>query len=156
MRRLVFSLALVLILAPAGPADSQPKAGDPKEQVRQIVLRVAAATERGDLAALDAMYSSDPDLLIIEGGGADKGWRSYRDHHLAPELKELKELRYRYDAVRVDVAGDLAWSTFDYTLQAISGDKPLDIAGKGTLILKRSADGWKIIHSHTSGRPRKK
>jgi ketosteroid isomerase-like protein len=147
---------LLLIVAMSTPALAQEKPADTRETVRQLVMRHAVAMEKGDLVTLDSMYSPDGDVLMIEGGGADKGWQNYRDHHLKPELKELKSFTYRYDAVRVEVAGDLAWSTFDYTLHGVIKGKPLDIVGKGTLVLRRAADGWKIVHSHTSGKPKKK
>jgi ketosteroid isomerase-like protein len=147
---------LLLIIAISTPVLAQEKPVDARETVRQFVVRHAAAMEKGDFATLDTMYSPDPDVLIIEGGGADKGWQQYRDHHLKPEVKELKGFTYRYDGIRVEVAGDLAWSTFDYTLHAVVKGKPLDIVGKGTLVLRRTTDGWKIAHSHTSGKPKKK
>ena len=150
------SVALLLILVMSSPALAQEKPTDAQESVRQLVVRHAAAVEKGDLASLDSMYSPDLDVLIIEGAGVDKGWQRYRDHHLAPELKAAKGLTYRYDNVRVEVAGDLAWSTFDYSLHAVIKGKPLDVAGKGTLILRRGADGWKIVHSHTSGKAKNK
>lgn len=152
-----FTLALAVAVASCAPVATQTKTetADPGEEVRTLVLGLAAAIEKGDIAALDRLYSDDPNLLIIEGAGADRGWQRYRDHHLEPELAEAKDLRYRYSNLRVDVAGGLAWATFDYELRATIKETPLDIAGKGTLILRRTAGAWKIVHSHTSGKPKK-
>jgi ketosteroid isomerase-like protein len=150
-------LVAFLIIAISTPVLADVKSTDAsQEAVRQFVMRHGAAMEKGDLVTLDSMYSADADVLIIEGGGVDRGWLHYRDHHLRPELKEMKNFTYRYDAVRAEVAGDLAWSTFDYALHGVIKGKPLDVVGKGTLILRRTAAGWKIVHSHTSGKPKRK
>lgn len=143
---------------PPSPAPSQPAAkrppADPADAVRTTVLRHAEAIEKRDLAALDTLYADDPELLVIENSGADKSWKAYRDHHLAPELAEVKDLRYRYANVRVDVDAALAWATFEYELHAVIKDKPLDVVGRGTMVLRRKGDAWKIVHSHTSGKAR--
>ncbi len=63
----------------------------PDDVARAIaVLReVFAATERGDLAALDTLYAGDS-LTVMEGTGINRGWADYRDHHIGPELKTMK------------------------------------------------------------------
>jgi ketosteroid isomerase-like protein len=155
MNKLAAALAGITVLAVSSPGLAQSRASNdrPEEQVRTVVLAVPVAVERGDLKALDALYSHDPSVLIIEGGSADVGWKQYRDHHLTPELKAVKNLKYKYSNVAVSVVGEVAWASFDYSLDAVMKGKPLSIKGKGTLVLRKTAGDWKIVHSHTSGRP---
>lgn len=144
--------ATLLGLSAVGHAQPRAKSDGPTDQVRAVVLAVPVAVERGDLKALDALYSHDPSVLIIEGASADVGWKQYRDHHLTPELKAVKNLKYKYSNVAVSVVGEVAWASFDYSLDALMKGKPLSIKGKGTLVLRKNNGVWKIVHSHTSGR----
>lgn len=150
---LVSLVSVVAVACAHGAPVTGPPDPDAVRKVRDLVIAHAAAVEARDVKKLDTLYSASPDLLVIEGAGADKGWANYRDHHLGPELQSLETLTYKYDGVRVDVSGDLAWATFDYELHAVAKQQPIDITGKGTMILRRSGKVWQIVHSHTSGRP---
>lgn len=120
------------------------------DALQTLIGRHAAAIEAGDLASLDEMYA--PDVVVFENGGENRGWSDYRDHHLGPELKELKKLRYRTSNVIVTAGGDLAWAIYDYELHAVEKGAPVAVRGKGTIVFKRAPSGWRIAHEHTSGR----
>ncbi|MGI8509281.1 MAG: YybH family protein [Gemmatimonadaceae bacterium] len=127
-------------------------------QVRAVIQAVFRAAERQDVAALDTLYAGDS-LTVIEGAGINRGWADYRDHHLVPELSEMKGLEYRPDEIAVHIRGDLAWSLFRYTLVAQSAGRTADVIGRGTAILERHdtphGSRWVLRHIHTSGRARR-
>ena len=123
-------------------------------QVAATIEALFAAAERGDLTALDTLYAGDS-LTVIEGAGMNRTWADYRDHHLAPELKEMKNFQYRPSAIEARVAGNMAWAIFRYTLKAEMGSRQADIVGRGTAVLERRGQRWVIRHTHTSGRPRR-
>ena len=125
-----------------------------EEQVAAAIVAVFAAVERGDLAALDTLYAGDS-LTVGEGAGLDRTWKSYRDHHLAPELKEMRHMHYRPTEIEARVSGDLAWAIFRYTLRGEVGERTLDIVGRGTAILERRGGKWVVRHTQTSGRARR-
>lgn len=118
------------------------------------VRALFAAAERHDLAALDTLYAGDS-LTVVEGTGINRGWADYRDHHLGPELREMKDFRYRPFEIEARVSGGLAWATFRYALQATIEDKPLDNIGRGTAILERRGARWVVRHTQTTSRPRR-
>lgn len=150
---LLFTPVVALADKPtAVPITVKQPAVSPRDAARAAVVQHAEAIEKRDLAALDKLYADDPELLIIENAGADKSWKEYRDHHLAPELADAKDLRYRYTNIRVEVEGALAWATFGYELHLALKDKPIDVVGRGTMVLRKQAGAWKIVHSHTSGK----
>lgn len=122
--------------------------------VGSTIQALFAAAERGDLAALDTLYAGDS-LTVIEGAGLDRTWAEYRDHHLTPELKEMKNFQYRPSDIEARVAGNTAWAIFRYTLSADVGERHVDIIGRGTAVLERRGQRWVIRHTHTSGRPRR-
>ena len=159
MRTSSVLLAAAMLFGLSEPAPAQGRGapghdGHEAMAVRAVVLAHAEAVQRGDVAALDTLWSHEPDVMIVEGAGADMGWARYRDHHLRPELAGFTGLRYSYDQLRTHVSGDLAWATFDYSLAGTLNEREIDVVGKGTMILKRTGGAWRIVHSHTSGRPR--
>ncbi|MCA1614764.1 MAG: nuclear transport factor 2 family protein [Acidobacteria bacterium] len=145
--------ALVLAVAAAGAAVASPAAGaahDPAEHVRKVLTRNAAALERGDMAALDKIWANDASVTVFESGHANYGWADYRDKHLAPELKEMKNVRYTISDVRAKVSGTTAWATFKYALAADAGARRVEVSGLGTAVLERRGQEWRIVHWHTS------
>lgn len=119
---------------------------------------VFAAAERGDLLALDSLYAGDS-LTVVEGAGINRGWTDYRDHHLGPEVKVMKNFVYRPAEIELHVVGTTAWSTFRYTLKADMNGRSIDNVGRGTAILVRrgtASDGrWVVRHIQTSSRARR-
>ena len=107
-----------------------------------------------DLDRLATFYH--PDVTIFEGAGVNNGWVDYRDRHLGPELESFENLEFGHTNRRVHMLGDdAAYVVSDYFIKAKMGDRTLDNIGRETLVLERQADGgWKIRHSHTSGRAR--
>lgn len=159
--RLSLSALLVLLatvalatVAPAQHAHQAGAASGAEAEVRATLEAVFRAAERGDLAALDTLYAGDS-LTVVEGAGINRGWADYRDHHLAPELKEFQDFRYRPSDVEVHVSGDLAWAIFRYTIQARVGERTIDNVGRGTAVLERKGNRWVVRHTQTASRPRR-
>jgi len=138
--------------APSGPAPSSPSAN--AARVVDAVRTLFAAAERGDLTALDTLYAGDS-LTVVEGAGINRGWPDYRDHHLGPELKEMKNFRYRPYEIEARVSGTLAWAMFSYAIQAEMGARTIDQVGRGTAILELRGTRWVVRHTQTSSRVRR-
>ena len=125
---------------------------DDIEEIRSLIERVATLMQTGNLEALDEIYPSERGVHIIEGAGVNHGWEDYRDNHLKPELEAFENFEYRYFAIEPQVKGDLAYAAFRYELSAYINANHIDREGRGTIILEKMGDQWKIVHSHTSGR----
>ena len=134
----------------AGPAA---QSGDVAAVVTTLQALFAAA-ERNDLRALDSLYAGDS-LTVVEGAGINRGWADYRDNHLGPELKEMKNLRYRPFEIEARVSGDVAWAMFRYALAADMEGRPVDVLGRGTAILERRGARWVVRHTQTASRARR-
>lgn len=137
----------------AKDSQARPQSAD-ERQVSAAIQALFAAAERGDLVALDSLYAGN-DLTVIESTGINRGWSDYRDHHLAPELKEMKGFRYRPFEIEPHVAGKTAWAIFRYNLRAETGGKVLDLVGRGTAVLERKKGRWVVRHTHTASRARR-
>lgn len=83
-------------------------AQDPTEQVRAVLMQNAAAFERGDMAALEKAWANDESVTVFESGHANYGWADYRDHHLGPEMKEMKNAKYTLSDIKIKVSSDTA------------------------------------------------
>lgn len=148
-------LSALLLFGPAETEAQAPARPTAEEAaVASAIAAVFAAVERADLAALDTLYAGDS-LTVGEGAGLDRTWKSYRDHHLAPELKEMRHMRYRPAEIEARVSGDLAWAIFRYTLSGEVGERKLDLVGRGTAILERRNGRWIVRHTQTSSRARR-
>lgn len=159
-------MAAAFVIAVASPAIAQDHAAHRQqspqhhaEEARQIEQWLAtydAAFNAKDLERLGQFYH--PDVTIYEGGGIDNGWASYRDHHLAPELKAFENLQFGHTDRTIQVLGDgrTAYAIAKYFIKARMGERVIDGGGLETLVLVKDASGtWKIRHSHTSSRPRR-
>ena len=151
-----------LLLALAGPtlaialvdASSQ-AAGNDAASVEAWLKGYDAAFLSKDLNRIADFYH--PDVTIYEGAGINNGWADYRDRHLGPELKAFENLEFAHSATKVTVlpGGESAYAVSRYTIKAKMGERMLDNEGLETLLLMKTPEGWKIRHSHTSGRPRR-
>lgn len=127
---------------------------DNEKAVREVLEHEAAAFEKGDVAALNKLWANDEWVSVFESGGADIGWANYRDHHLIPEMKELKNTKHTLSDIRVRVAGKTAWATFKYALAGDIKERHIDVNGLGTAVLEERNGQWLIVHRHTSARRR--
>lgn len=156
----LFTLLFAILVGTDAQAQSQahdahhPASHAEVAAVVQTLRALFAAAERGDLVALDSIYAGDS-LLVIEGAGINRGWADYRDNHLAPELKEFRNFRYRPFEIEARVSGTLAWATYRYALAADVPDRKVDVVGRGTAILERRGDRWVVRLTQTAGRARR-
>lgn len=160
MRIIPILVSLVVSLGAAAlPASAQKSppsragSGDSTNVVRTLIALFAAG-ERGDLAALDTLYAGE-DLTVVEGAGINRGWKDYRDHHLAPELKEMVGFEYRPFEIQAYVRGSMAWAIYRYSLRAQVKDRAIDNIGRGTAIFERRGSRWVVRHTQTASRPRR-
>lgn len=127
---------------------------DETKQVIEVLMKDAAAFESGDMATLNKIWANDDSVTVFEQGHANYGWADYRDHHLAPELKEMKNIKYKLSDIRAKVAGTTAWATFKYSISADLEKRHIESEGLGTAVLEKRGGQWLIVHWHTSA-PRK-
>jgi mono/diheme cytochrome c family protein/ketosteroid isomerase-like protein len=144
-------------------ADSKPMAGTTHTHADgQHAHEAPAGTPVAAVQALHEALSSgnaskverllDPKVLILEGGNVERSRREYAAHHLPADLKFMKSVAYKLDRQSGDTVGDLAWVVSEAHLAGNREGKPVDVVSTETLVLKRSAAGWKVVHIHWSSR----
>lgn len=127
---------------------------DDESAVRDVLLRSASSFARNDIAEATKVWANDESLTIFESGHANYGWADYRDHHLVPEMGEMKNTKYELSDIKIHLSGKTAWATLKYMISADVSDngktRHVEGAGLGTAILEKRSDGWRIVHWHSS------
>ncbi|HXG09561.1 MAG TPA: nuclear transport factor 2 family protein [Gemmataceae bacterium] len=135
------------MLMPFNPEPVEPSAVE--AEIRQLLDNQVAAWNRGDLEGFMDGYWRSPDLSLWSGKERFRGWRFTFDHY---------RQRYQQDGVPM---GHLTLS--DLEIDLLSPDSAYvrgrwqvntdrgSLTGLCTLILKKFAEGWRIVHDHTSG-----
>ena len=109
-----------------------------------------AAWNAGDLDRFMRTYWNSPDLRFYSGGTVTSGWQAtldrYRKRYQA-DGKEMGTLTFR-DLEVERLGPDAAFARGKWALAfAKSDDKP---SGLYTLVLRKQAGGWAIVHAPTS------
>ena len=147
-------LALLFALSMWAVAPSL--AADDVADIKQLLTSYDEAFNAKNLDRLAAIYH--PDVTIFEGGGVNRGWADYRDHHLGPEMAEFQKVSFAHTNAVVTALGadrKTVYVTAEYSLKAQMKGREIEAAGLETLILLKGDDGtWRIRHSHTSSKRR--
>ncbi len=123
--------------------------GDDKNiaAVRAVIEAQQAAWNRGDIESFMDGYAREDETTFISGDTLRRGWQTVLDRYkqnydsrakmgtLSFTELEFKPLSEFY------VVADGRWQL------ARDGDTP---HGRFTLIFRRTAKGWRIVHDHTS------
>jgi uncharacterized protein (TIGR02246 family) len=120
------------------------------DEIRALLKNSEAAWNRGDLVAFASDYEDSPDTTFIgrevTRGGTQAILERYRRTY--PNRDAMGVLVLNEIEIRT-LAADVALATGKFELKRIAAAGG-DTSGRFTLILRKSAAGWKIIHDHSS------
>jgi beta-aspartyl-peptidase (threonine type) len=107
------------------------------------------AWNAGDLEGFMHGYWNSPDLVFQSGGTVTRGWQPTLDRYRKRYRGEGREMgRLRFADLEVLVLGDeSALVRGSFHLSMSDGSAP---NGLFTLLLRRTPEGWRIVHDHTS------
>jgi ketosteroid isomerase-like protein len=144
-------------IALAGPAlghEPAPAAG------AAVTLPAAAA---GAAAAVDAFHAAlssgdrhaalallAPDALVFEAGGAERTRDEYAAEHLAADVAFSKAVPSTLTRRTGQSDGSTAWIASEGRTTGSWNGKAVDQVTTETMVLRRSGDGWAIVHIHWS------
>lgn len=124
--------------------------GSPEQEVRALLERQQADWNRGDLEAFMTGYLVSDAITFLGSNGITRGYQNVLERYRRayPTQERMGTLRFTFDEIRL-VTPDVAvvLGQFALTRQEAGGG---NAAGRFTLILRRSSDGWRIVHDHTS------
>jgi ketosteroid isomerase-like protein len=118
-----------------------------KADIRAVLDAQADAWNRGDLEGYMQGYWKSDSVRFVTSRGISRGWQAMLDRYRRGYPDAASMGRLRFEDVVVDIAGDSAASVFGCWRLTRRSDAPW---GYFTLLLRRTADGWRIVHDHTS------
>ena len=150
MKRNTFSAALLLVLLPllvAAQIPSKRKTSRSIASIRAVLEAQSAAWNRGDIEVYMDGYARTEDTVFISGDNVTRGWQTVLDRY-----KKAYDSREKMGTLTFS---DLEYKLIGYDTALVIGrwhlkrtnDEP---HGRFTLIFKRTKQGWRIIHDHTS------
>lgn len=120
--------------------------------VARSVDRFHQALATGDSATALALLA--PDAVILESGGVETR-AEYRGHHLPGDIAFARAVPRQRSEIRVRVEGNAAWATSTSTVQGEFRGRQINSQGAQLMVLRRTADGWRIAAVHWSSRARR-
>ncbi len=138
--------ATMIALVQSSSAQSNHEAKT-RSAVRAVLDAQVAAWNRGDIEGFMEGYNKSPDTVFISGDTVTRGWTTVLD-------------RYKRGYATRDKMGTLTFSELDIApmnreTAVVIGRWQLTRAadtphGRFTLIFRRTKEGWRIVHDHTS------
>ena len=120
------------------------------QQAAKAVDAFHAKLVSGDGAAAAALLADD--ALIFESGHAERSRAEYASHHAGADAAYAAAVPSRLTRRNGLVDGDTAWIVSESRATGNYKDKPVDRVTTETMILRNTAEGWRIAHIHWSSR----
>ena len=150
MKRSLFCfLFIILLLTSMSPRSNAQSAGDNKSiaAIRTVIEAQRDAWNKGDIEGYMDGYDRSDKTVFVSGDSVTHGWKTVLD-------------RYKKGYDTREKMGQLTFSDLEFTI--LSKDSAVVVGrwllkrskdephGRFTLIFKKTKQGWRIIHDHTS------
>lgn len=113
-----------------------------------VVDAFHAALRRGD-TKMALSYLAE-NALIYEAGGVERGRQEYASHHLGADSAFAQAVPGKVTRRAGEAVGNIAWIATEGRTTGTYKDKAVDRVTAETMVLRRQAKTWKIVHIHWS------
>ncbi len=133
-------------------AKAQPKLdkkGDAKAvaSIRAVLDAQVAAWNRGDIEGFMDWYWRSDETVFVSGDTVTHGWQTVLDRYKKGYSTREKMGTLTFSDLEIKlISKDAAVATGRWQLTR-TGDSP---HGRFTLIFRKTRQGWRIVHDHTS------
>ena len=144
-----FWLALLLVLGAAILDAADEKSGNAAviSDIRAALRAQQEAWNRGDIDSFMNGYARAETTVFVSGDEVMRGWQTVRDRYLKKYSDRAKMGTLTFSDLEIELLGpDSALALGRWELKR-ADDNP---HGRFTLILRKTPDGWRIAHDHTS------
>ena len=107
----------------------------------------AAAWNRGDIDGFMNGYARSSATEFISGDKLTRGWQTVRDRYKKKYNSREKMGTLNYSELKITRLSSDAALVLGCWKLVRKNDKP---HGRFTLLFRRTPDGWRIVHDHTS------
>ncbi|HEX6190644.1 MAG TPA: SgcJ/EcaC family oxidoreductase [Pyrinomonadaceae bacterium] len=114
--------------------------------IRAVLDAQVAAWNRGDLEGYMDGYQRSPDIVFISGDRVTRGWKTVLERYKRSYDTREKMGVLTFSDVEITMLGkDTAIVLGRWQLRAKGEPR-----GRFTLLFRKTRDGWRIVHDHTS------
>ena len=116
-------------------------------EVRAVLSAQQEAWNRGDIDGFMNGYARAETTVFVSGDEVTHGWETVRDRYLKKYGDRAKMGTLTFSDLEIEQLGpDSAVALGRWELKR-ANDNP---HGRFTLVFRRTSDGWRIVHDHTS------
>ncbi len=116
-----------------------------------VVNAYGAALRAKDEATLHALLA--PDVIIAEGGGAERSVEEYAGHHMPADMAFTAAVEFSLKKRDVIENADLATVISESQVHGTYKGENVHSRMMETMVLRRDDDRWRIVHIHWSSAP---
>lgn len=150
-RALKASAVLLAVLAQWGCANVSEGTDRENEAnlaaVRAVLESQQAAWNRGDVEGFMDGYAREDSTTFVSGESITRGWRTVLDRYSRAYDSREKMGTLEFSELELKPLSPLYITATGRWQLTRAGDTP---HGRFTLIFRRTAAGWRIVHDHTS------
>jgi uncharacterized protein (TIGR02246 family) len=141
-------LAVYVLSATAAAASSeQQKNAGAITEIRAVLHAQQDAWNRGDIDGFMSGYARSGSTTFVSEDALRRGWETVRARYLQKYSDRAKMGRLTFSDLEITpISPDAAVVVGRWKLRRPQ-DRP---HGRFTLIFRKTADGWRIVHDHTS------
>ena len=142
-------VVLLLIIAPSRSESKSEDVEKLKGAIHKVIEDQESAWNQGKLEEFMAGYWKSDDLTFFSGDKKTKGWTATLEGYKKRYQSEGKEMgKLSFSEVDINlIGGDDAIVRARWKLKFKDGK---GVGGLFTLWMRKTPDGWKIVHDHTS------
>lgn len=154
MRYILFFLSFFIL----SHHDEKNSSGGDRDQIMQIINAIEYGWENGDGKPFRKYFLDFEGAKYFESGGQNIGLADLVENHVEPEKDALYFLELNFNNIEIFIEDDFAWVTADTEVKGKvrRDDREFDKTGHQTFVLKKNDEKWKVMHTHSSSRDRRK
>lgn len=143
------SLAAVgaLVFGSRGRVEGPGKEDREVAAVRAVIEAQQAAWNRGDIEGFMGGYAREETTTFISGDDFTRGWQTVFERYRKRYDSPAKMGRLTFSELEFRPLSEFYIMATGRWQLAREGDAP---GGRFTLIFRRTAAGWRVVHDHTS------
>ena len=115
--------------------------------VRAVLEAQKASWNRGDIAGYMDGYDRSPNTTFVSGDNVSRGWQTVHDRYQKNYNSREKMGTLTFSELEVTVVSKDAAVMIGRWHLSRANDEP---HGRFTLIFRKTKQGWRIVHDHTS------
>lgn len=115
--------------------------------VRAVLDAQVAAWNRGDISGFMDGYWRSPETVFVSGDSVTRGWQTVLDRYKKSYDSREKMGTLSFLEIEIKPLNPDTAVAFGRWQLARASDTP---HGRFTLIFRRTPEGWRIVHDHTS------